>query len=72
MGHIVEANLFKELVSSGYIGEWDAPYTPIEVSALLAVCKYDMDSVDKLAELGLIEKPSESQNIKRYTMQNNW
>ncbi|AVQ21460.1 hypothetical protein C4N15_07285 [Fusobacterium necrophorum subsp. funduliforme] len=61
MGHIVEANLFKELVSSGYIGEWDAPYTPIEVSALLAVCKYDMDSVDKLAELGLIEKPSESQ-----------
>ncbi|XGU46178.1 hypothetical protein ACEXAJ_07430 [Fusobacterium necrophorum subsp. funduliforme] len=61
MGHIVEANLFKELVSGGYIGEWDAPYTPIEVSALLAACGYDMDSVDKLAELGLIEKPSESQ-----------
>src|SRR3712207_2401591 len=61
MGHIVEANLFKELVSHGYIGEWDAPYTPIEVSALLAACGYDMDSVDKLAELGLIEKPSESQ-----------
>ncbi|KYL05298.1 hypothetical protein [Fusobacterium necrophorum] len=61
MGHIVEANLFKELVSSGYIGEWDAPYTPIEISVLLVACGYNMDSVDKLAELGLIEKPSESQ-----------
>ncbi|KYM58533.1 hypothetical protein A2U09_07705 [Fusobacterium necrophorum subsp. funduliforme] len=61
MGHIVEANLFKELVSGGYIGEWDAPYTPIEVSALLAVCGYEMDSVDKLAELNLIKKPEASQ-----------
>lgn len=62
MGHIVEANLFKELVSHEYIGEWDAPYTPIEVSALLAVCRYKMDSVDKLAELDLIEKPNESKS----------
>ena len=57
MGHIVEANLFKELKENNLIGEWDAPYTPIEISTLLSVNGFAPDSVDQLVEKGLIEKP---------------
>ena len=47
MGHVVEAHLFRECVRLGLIGEWDAPYTPIEVSEHLRANGYDPDSVDK-------------------------
>ena len=47
MGHIVEAYLFREMHRLGYIGDWDAPYTPIEVSEVLRQKGYDPDSVDK-------------------------
>lgn len=57
MGHIVEANLFKELKENNLIGEWDAPYTPIEISMLLAINGFAPDSVDQLVEKELIEKP---------------
>ena len=60
MGHIVESNLFKELINYNLIGEWDAPYTPIEISMLLEMNGFEPDSVDKLIELGLIERPLKS------------
>lgn len=60
MGHIVEANLFKELINNKFIGEWDAPYTPIEVSVLLQLCGYAPDSVDYLVNKNLISKPNNS------------
>lgn len=50
MGHIVEAGLFRLLVEGGHIGEWDAPYVPIEVSQLLKDCGYAGDSVDGYAK----------------------
>ncbi|MBD8045822.1 hypothetical protein [Clostridium faecium] len=46
MGHVVEAFLFREMHDLGYIGDWDAPYTPIEVSELLRINGYSPDSVD--------------------------
>lgn len=46
MGHVVEAFLFRLLVEKGLIGEWDAPYIPIEVSAYLQQAGYKPDSVD--------------------------
>ena len=46
MGHIVETHLFRECVSKGLIGEWDAPYTPIEISSILLVLGEKEDSVD--------------------------
>lgn len=46
MGHVVEAYLFRLLVEKGFIGEWDAPYVPIEVSAYLQQAGYKPDSVD--------------------------
>lgn len=46
MGYVVEGNLFRVLVEDGYIGEWDAPYTPVEVSAYLAMAGYAPDSVE--------------------------
>lgn len=60
MGHIVEANLFKELVNNKFIGEWDAPYTPVEISVLLQICGYSADSVDYLVKENLISKPNNS------------
>lgn len=47
MGHVVESFLFRELVMSASIGEWDAPYCPIEVSQVLAFAGEEPDSVDK-------------------------
>jgi len=46
MVHVVEAYLFRLLVEKGFIGEWDAPYVPIEVSAYLQQAGYKPDSVD--------------------------
>ena len=60
-GHIVESNLFKELVNHKLIGIWDAPYTPIEMSVILEMNGFNPDSVDSLVKQGLIEKPLESQ-----------
>ncbi|MGP1420060.1 MAG: hypothetical protein ACTTKI_00510 [Tannerella sp.] len=46
MGYVVEGFLFRTLVEDGYIGEWDAPYTPIEVSSYLSMAGYAPDSVE--------------------------
>ena len=46
MGHIVETHLYRELHRVGAIGDWDAPYTPIELSVLLESAGYPADSVD--------------------------
>lgn len=50
MGHIVEAELFRELYRNSLIGEWDAPYTPIELASVLEIFGEDPDSVDKYAQ----------------------
>lgn len=50
MGHVVEANLFKELRNHEFIGDFDAPYTPIELSVVLASKGCNPDSVDKYIE----------------------
>ena len=46
MGHIVESHLFRELHRLGFIGDWDAPYNPIEVAELLRQNGEQPDSVD--------------------------
>ncbi len=47
MGHVVESGLFRMLVEGGFIGEWDAPYVPIEVATALEGVGYEKpDSVD--------------------------
>lgn len=46
MGHVVEAFLFRELRRLGFIGDWDAPYCPIEVSGLLLDNGHEPSSVD--------------------------
>jgi hypothetical protein len=46
MGHIVESHLFREMHRIGFIGDWDAPYTPIEVSEVLRENNEEPDSVD--------------------------
>lgn len=55
MGHIVEAHLFREMHRLGYIGDWDAPYTPIEVSAYLEREGEPSDSVDNYASKHSLE-----------------
>ena len=59
MGHVVEAYLFRELVAHKLIGEWDAPYTPIEVADHLRVHDCAPDSVDGYAREHGIEIPDE-------------
>lgn len=66
MGHIVEAYLFRELHRLGFIGDWDAPYVPIEVSALLAAVGEKADSVDSYVEKYNIEKPTGSTHNPLY------
>ena len=46
MGHIIESHLFRELHRLELIGDWDAPYTPIEVSEILRQNSEDAGSVD--------------------------
>lgn len=58
MGHVVESHLFRELHRLGFIGDWDAPYTPIDVSDMLRVIGEPSDSVDsyyKKYNLSIIE-----------------
>ena len=50
MGHVVEAYLFRLMVEQQVIGEWDAPYTPIEVATLLETKGFKADSVDTFAK----------------------
>lgn len=50
MGHICESHLFREMHKYGYIGDFDAPYTPIEVSAYLAQINEPPHSVDTYAD----------------------
>ena len=66
MGHIVESHLFRELHKFGFIGDWDAPYVPVEVSALLAVAGEKADSVDTYAEKYGIGKPTGSTHNPLY------
>ncbi|MGL5713897.1 MAG: hypothetical protein ACRCX2_12815 [Paraclostridium sp.] len=44
MGHCIESRLFGKLIKLGYIGEWDAPYTPIELSSIMRVNGLEPDS----------------------------
>jgi len=57
MGHVVESYLFREMQDKKYIGEWDAPYAPVEVSAYLHMAGEERDSVDGYIEKYNIEKP---------------
>lgn len=57
MGHVVESYLFRELVRVGAIGEWDAPYVPVEVSQVLADNGFRPDSVDTYLEEKGLPKP---------------
>lgn len=50
MGHVVESFLFREMVRLGCIGQWDAPYTPIDVSNYLRIAGEPADSVDEYAK----------------------
>jgi len=50
MGHVVESFLFRELLRLDLIGEFDAPYLPIEVSAYLEQANEKADSVDEYVE----------------------
>lgn len=50
MGHIVESHLFREMHRLNFIGDWDAPYVPIEVSAYLQQAGEPADSVDSYAK----------------------
>ena len=60
MGHVVEAFCFRELQSLEFIGDWDAPYTPIEVATMLALAGKDPSSVDAYAKENEIVLPSGS------------
>lgn len=44
-GHIVEANLFKELRKRNLIGYFDAPYTPIDLATVLIMNSEDPASL---------------------------
>lgn len=66
MGHVVEAYLFRELVSNGLIGDWDAPYTPIEVAEQLRIRGFAPDSVDSYAREHNLELPTGSTHNPLY------
>ena len=57
MGHVVEAGIFRDLVSLNMIGEWDAPYVPLEVSMLLMAAGEKPDSVDTYLLKHGLKKP---------------
>lgn len=54
MGHVVETFLFRECVKLGFIGVFEAPYTPIELSEHLRL-NFHTISVDKFIEENKIE-----------------
>lgn len=66
MGHVVESFLFRECVRLGFIGQWDAPYTPIEVSEHLRQKGYSPDSVDSYAKEQLLPLPKGSTHNPLY------
>lgn len=47
MGHIVESHLFREMHRLGFIGDWDAPYFPIDVADHLFMAGERPESVDE-------------------------
>ena len=46
MGHIVETKLFRDAHEKGFLGTFEGPYVPIEVSTLLQTTGFLPDSVD--------------------------
>ena len=60
MGHIVGSHLFREPHRLGLIGDWDATYVPVEVSALLAAVGERPDSVDDYVAKYNIKTPTGS------------
>jgi len=46
MGHVVEAYLFRILVEKKLLGQFEAPYCPIEISEMLRAAGEKPDSVD--------------------------
>ena len=50
MGYIVEAFLFRELHTHGFIGDWDAPYPLFDVSGNLQAAGENPCSVDVYAK----------------------
>lgn len=66
MGHVVEAFLFRECVRLGFIGEFEGPYTPIEVSMTLREHGYDPSSIDAVMTSSDIEKPLGSSHDPLY------
>lgn len=66
MGHVVEVFLFRECVRLGFIGEFEGPYTPIEVSMTLREHGYDPSSVDAVMTSLDIEKPGGSSHDPLY------
>jgi len=57
MGHIVEVFLFRELYNLGFIGEFDAPYTPFELAEILRLKGYEPDLVDEYIKAKDISLP---------------
>ena len=55
MGHIVETGLFRELRELELIGDFDAPYNPIEISSYLRWSGCKDDSVDTYAQLSRLD-----------------
>ena len=66
MGHVVEAFLFRELVRHKLIGEFDGPYTPIEVAEHLRMRGFAPDSVDNYARQHNIQLPEGSTHNPMY------
>lgn len=66
MGHVVEAYLFRECVRLGFIGKYDAPYTPIEVHEVLRCKGFKPDSVDSYAKEHKIKLPEGSTHNPLY------
>lgn len=56
-GHVVEAYLFRLLRDRGLIGDFDAPYTPIELTAYLMMIGADPSSVEEYLISQGIELP---------------
>lgn len=66
MGHVVESYLFRLMVDKRIIGEWDAPYTFIEVSTALELAGEPADSVDGYAKRHNLELPDGSTHNPLY------
>ena len=69
MGHVVESYLFRLMVQKGITGEWDAPYTFVEVATVLDVAGEPADSVDGYAKKHNLELPDGSTHNPLYDCQ---